>query len=47
MAAVRPRGDIDGPIAATAIVHDLVVVTRNAADFADVAVSVVNPWTLK
>ncbi len=47
IAAVRPRGDIDGLIAATAIVHDLMVVTRNVADFADVAVSVVNPWAPK
>ncbi|MGO7961782.1 PIN domain-containing protein, partial [Rhizobium leguminosarum] len=29
IAAIRPRGDIDGMIAATAIVHDLIVVTRN------------------
>lgn len=29
IAAIRPRGDIDGLIAATAIVHDLILVTRN------------------
>lgn len=44
IAAIRPRGDIDGLIAATAIVHDLIVVTRNVADFADTGAAVVNPW---
>lgn len=44
IAAIRPRGDIDGLIAATAIVHDLIVVTRNVADFADTGASVINPW---
>jgi predicted nucleic acid-binding protein len=45
MAALRPRGDIDGLIAATAIVHGLVLVTRNVKDFEDVAVSLINPWS--
>jgi toxin FitB len=44
IAAIRPRGDVDGLIAATAIVHDLIVVTRNVADFEDTGASVVNPW---
>lgn len=44
IAALRPRGDIDGLIAATAIVHDLIVVTRNLADFEDTGASVINPW---
>lgn len=44
IAAIRPRGDIDGLIAATAIVHDLIVVTRNDADFDDTGASVINPW---
>ncbi len=44
IAAIRPRGDIDGLIAATAIVHDLIVVTRNVADFADTGTALINPW---
>jgi predicted nucleic acid-binding protein len=46
IAAIRPRGDIDGLIAATAIVHDLVVVTRNVDDFDDTGADVVNPWDI-
>ncbi|KAA1182447.1 type II toxin-antitoxin system VapC family toxin [Rhizobium tropici] len=44
IAAQRPRGDADGLIAATAIVHDLIVVTRNIGDFDDTGASIVNPW---
>jgi toxin FitB len=44
IAAIRPRGDVDGLIAATAIVHDLIVVTRNVADFADTGAQIINPW---
>ncbi|MBX5012818.1 type II toxin-antitoxin system VapC family toxin [Rhizobium lentis] len=44
IAAIRPRGDIDGLIAATAIVHDLIVVTRNVGDFRDIGASVIDPW---
>jgi len=43
-AALRPRGDVDGLIAATAIVHDLVLVTRNVSDFEDIHVPIVDPW---
>ena len=46
LAAQRPRGDADGLIAATAIVHDLIVVTRNVGDFDDTGASVINPWEL-
>ena len=44
IAAIRPRGDIDGLLAATAIIHDKILVTRNVKDFDDTGASVVNPW---
>ena len=34
----------DGLIAATALVHELTVVTRNVKDFAALGVAVFNPW---
>lgn len=37
-------GVIDGLIAATALSHDLTVVTRNVADFAPTKVRLLNPW---
>ncbi|HEY1261849.1 MAG TPA: hypothetical protein VGF34_21575 [Stellaceae bacterium] len=39
-----PRPYRDSLIAATALVHRLIVVTRNRADFEPMAVSVLNPW---
>lgn len=36
--------NIDGLIAATALEHQLTVVTRNVKHFADVGVEIVNPW---
>ena len=40
----RPLSTIDGLLAATAIHHDLTVVSRNVGDFMNAQVSVVNPW---
>ena len=39
-----PRSDRDAMIAATALVHDLTVVTRNVDDFLSTGVSMINPW---
>jgi predicted nucleic acid-binding protein len=40
----RPLDVPDGQIAATALEHDLTLVTRNVKDFADLGVTVFNPW---
>jgi predicted nucleic acid-binding protein len=34
----------DGLIAATALEHDLTLVTRNVRGFADLGLAVINPW---
>lgn len=39
-----PLGTADGMIAATALEHDLTVVTRNVKDFAGLGVVLLNPW---
>ncbi|WNV05433.1 type II toxin-antitoxin system VapC family toxin [Candidatus Methylospira mobilis] len=39
-----PRPLRDGLIAATALVHGMVVVTRNVADFEPTGVPTLNPW---
>lgn len=39
-----PRNTADGMIAATALEHDLTVVTRNVKDFADLGVTIFNRW---
>ena len=39
-----PLNTADGMIAATALEHDLTVVTRNVKDFAGPGVTVFNPW---
>lgn len=40
----RSQPAMDSMIAATAIHHGLIVVTRNETDFADTGVAIVNPW---
>jgi predicted nucleic acid-binding protein len=40
----RPLKVADGFIAATALEHGLTLVTRNVKDFADLGVTVFNPW---
>lgn len=42
--APDPRPVHDAYIAATALVHDLTVVTRNTADFAATGVPLIDPW---
>lgn len=44
VAAGRKMPLADSLIAATALRHELTLVTRNNADFSHVAVTVVNPW---
>ncbi|XAZ26226.1 type II toxin-antitoxin system VapC family toxin (plasmid) [Sinorhizobium sp. B11] len=46
IAAIRPRGDIAGLLGATAISHDLILVTRNVKDFEDNDATVINPWDI-
>lgn len=45
IAAGRPIAEIDGLIAATAIVHDLIVVTNRASDYEDTGADIIDPWT--
>ena len=40
----RPLNIADGMIAATALEHDLTIVTRNVRDFAGLGARVLNPW---
>ena len=42
--AGSPMPAIDGLIAATALAHDLTVVTRNVTDMQQSGVSLLNPW---
>ncbi|MCL2875891.1 MAG: type II toxin-antitoxin system VapC family toxin [Betaproteobacteria bacterium] len=40
-----PENALDKQIAATALIHDLTVVTRNTADFAHTSVRLLNPFS--
>jgi predicted nucleic acid-binding protein len=40
----KPLSAIDGLLAATAIHHNLTIVSRNVADFRNTPAPVVNPW---
>ena len=44
LSAQRPLPVIDGLLAATALVHNLILVTRNVCDVSGTGVTVVNPW---
>lgn len=44
-AAGRPLPAIDSLLAATALEHDLVLVTRNTKDFFGLPVEIFNPWS--
>jgi len=41
-----PCSDRDAIIAATALVHGMVIVTRNIADFQSTGVKLLNPWDI-
>jgi predicted nucleic acid-binding protein len=41
----HPRPVLDALLASTALVHDLVLVTRNERDFDHPRLRVINPWT--
>jgi predicted nucleic acid-binding protein len=40
----RPLAAIDGLLAATALEHNLTIVSRNTSDFAQTHVPILNPW---
>jgi predicted nucleic acid-binding protein len=47
LSAIRPLPTVDGLLAATAMVHDLALATRNVADVAHTGVKLLNPFLSK
>lgn len=45
LSAIRPLPQVDGLLAATALQHDLTLVTRNTEDFSGLGVRIFNPFT--
>lgn len=45
LSAPRLRPIVDTLLAATAIIHQLTLVTRNTRDIADTGVNMINPWS--
>lgn len=45
LSAIRPLPQVDGLLAATALRHDLTLVTRNIDDFRGLGVHLLNPFT--
>lgn len=41
----NPRSERDAMIAATALLHDMTIVTRNVVDFKETGVNLLNPWS--
>ena len=44
LSATGPLAEVDGFLAATAVVHEHVLVTRNTRDFARTGVALLNPF---
>lgn len=47
LSADRPRPVIDTLLAATALIHNLTLVTRNTTDLRGIKVPILNPWATK
>jgi toxin FitB len=45
LSAIRPISTVDGLLAASALVYDLTLVTRNVTDVTHTAVKLLNPFT--
>jgi hypothetical protein len=47
LSAIRALPQVDGLLAATALEHDLTLVSRNAKDFSRLGLRVINPFTIE